>query len=223
MKRRRVLSTIMMMVAVLIMSLNAQAAVKINKRKLTLKIGKTFTLKISGTSEAANWSTSKNSVVEITKTGKKNAKIKAKKSGKATITAEISGKKYKCIIKVPKTAKAKVYSFMSTKTYAKTNVIAMSIYNGSNKNITIHQEGAFLQPDYSSYDRLLKLMNTNSKYIKKLTIAPKSEKTFLFRVLGDATWYDTEGVVILNIEYDGAIQMYARSALQNDDFTRVTI
>ena len=185
MKKRRLLSVVLMMVAMLVMSLNAQAAIKLNKSKLTLKIGKTFTVKVSGTTEAAEWSSSKKSVVEITKTGKKNAKIKANKAGKATITAKVNGKKYKCVVKVPKTAKAKVYSFMSTKTYVNTKVMAMSVYNGSNKAITIHQEGCYLQPDYSRYDRLLKLMNTNSKVIKKLKIAPKTEKTFLFRVLGD--------------------------------------
>lgn len=105
MKRRRVLSTIMMMVAVLIMSLNAQAAVKISKKSATLIKGQSLILKVTGTKEKVKWSTNKKKVATVTQKGV----VKAKAKGTATISAKVGKKTYKCKVKVetPKISKTK--------------------------------------------------------------------------------------------------------------------
>lgn len=63
----------------------SEAKSKINKTNLTLKIGKSYQLKIKGTKNKVKWSSSNKKIVSVTKKGK----IKAKKLGKAKIYAKI--------------------------------------------------------------------------------------------------------------------------------------
>ena len=78
--------------------IEAQAAVKLNYKKKKLVQYDTFQLKISGTTKSVKWSSSKKKVATVSKTGK----VTAKKPGKATITAKIGKKKYKCVVTVVK-------------------------------------------------------------------------------------------------------------------------
>ena len=99
-------------VATLTTASEVQAASKIglNKTKLTLVVGKTYTLKTKGTSKKATWTTSKKSVAAISAKKKASVKITAKKVGKSTITAKIGKKTYKCVVTVvnPKISKSKL-------------------------------------------------------------------------------------------------------------------
>lgn len=87
--------------AVLLMCLLAvptstvDAAAKINKSKVTVYVGQSTTLKVSGTKKKANWKTSNNKVATA-----KNGKVTAKKSGTAVITAKVGSKKYTCKVTV---------------------------------------------------------------------------------------------------------------------------
>lgn len=72
------------------------ATVKISAQKKTLTVGKSFTLKITGTKKKVTWSTSKKSVATVSSKGK----VTAKKAGTATITAKVDGKKYTCKVTV---------------------------------------------------------------------------------------------------------------------------
>lgn len=69
---------------------------KLSKTKVTLYVGKTATLKVKNTKKKVKWSSSKKSVATVSQKGK----IKAKKKGKATITAKVAGKKLKCKLTV---------------------------------------------------------------------------------------------------------------------------
>ncbi|MDO4977999.1 MAG: DNA/RNA non-specific endonuclease [Eubacteriales bacterium] len=62
--------------------------------------GQNDTLKITGTKKKVTWKSSKTSVCTVTKAGK----LTGKKAGKATITATVNKKKYKCTVKVYKPA-----------------------------------------------------------------------------------------------------------------------
>jgi hypothetical protein len=73
------------------------AAIKISKSKLSLTVGKSYTLKIKGTSKKVKWTSSKKSVATV---GSSTGKVKAKKAGTSTITAKVSGKKYRCRVTV---------------------------------------------------------------------------------------------------------------------------
>ena len=72
------------------------ATVKINKTKLTLNVGQTYTLKIKGTKSKVKWSSSKKSIATVSSKGE----VTAKKKGSTTITATVGGKKYTCKVTV---------------------------------------------------------------------------------------------------------------------------
>lgn len=74
------------------------ATVKLNKKSLSLDVGKTYTLKVSGTKSKITWSSSNKAVVTVST----NGKVTAKKEGTATVTALVNKKKYTCKVTVKK-------------------------------------------------------------------------------------------------------------------------
>ncbi|MCC8100702.1 MAG: Ig-like domain-containing protein [Clostridiales bacterium] len=72
----------------------------ISATSLSLTVGNTQKLKISGTTETITWTSSNKKVASVNK----NGKITAKKAGTATITATVLGKEYQCVVTVTKTA-----------------------------------------------------------------------------------------------------------------------
>lgn len=84
----------------------AATAIKLNKTKLSLNVGDTAKLKISGTKSKVTWASNKKTVATVDKTGK----VTAVKAGSATITATVNKKKYTCKVTVkavnPNIAKA---------------------------------------------------------------------------------------------------------------------
>lgn len=72
------------------------ATIKLNKTKLTLNEGQSYTLKLSGTSKTVKWSTSNKKVATVSQKGI----VKAVSPGSATITAKVSNKKYQCKVTV---------------------------------------------------------------------------------------------------------------------------
>lgn len=72
------------------------ATIKLNKTKLTLDVGKSYTLKITGTTKAVKWASSNKNVAAVSTAGK----VTAKSGGSAVITATVSSKKYTCNVTV---------------------------------------------------------------------------------------------------------------------------
>jgi hypothetical protein len=72
------------------------ATIKLNKSKLELYAGNSFTMKLSGASGSIKWVSSKKTVATVSSKGK----VVAIKEGKATITATYKEKKYKCDVTV---------------------------------------------------------------------------------------------------------------------------
>lgn len=103
MKKKSILRIILfvVLIAALQISVSAEAKTKINKSSVTLGIGKTYDLKITGTKKKVSWSVSRKavSVKKLTKTGTR-ARVKAVKAGKAIITGKIGNKKYQCKVNV---------------------------------------------------------------------------------------------------------------------------
>lgn len=103
MKKRTGIFSIFMILALVVGILGngsqVQAAkVRLNMTKKTLTVGKQVTLKVKGTRKKVKWSSSNKKVASVSSKGK----VKAKKAGKATITAKVGKKKYKCRITVKK-------------------------------------------------------------------------------------------------------------------------
>ncbi len=76
------------------------ATIKINKTKLSLQVGKTYQLKITGTTKKVTWSSSKKSIATVTSKGL----VTAKKAGTSKITAKVANKSYTCTVTVKKPA-----------------------------------------------------------------------------------------------------------------------
>lgn len=79
--------------------------VSLNKTKVSMAIGETYTLKVSG-AKKVTWTADKKNIVTV-----KNGKLTAKKSGKTTISAKVDSVTMKCTVTVktaPKTVKATV-------------------------------------------------------------------------------------------------------------------
>lgn len=74
------------------------ATVKLNKTKLTLYTGDSYTLKVKGTSSKVKWSSNKKSIATVSSKGK----VTAIKAGKVKITAKAGTKKLRCTVTVKK-------------------------------------------------------------------------------------------------------------------------
>jgi hypothetical protein len=91
------------------------AKVALNKTSVSLKAGKTATIKVTGTTAKATFKSSKTSVAKVTK----NGKVTGLKKGTATITVKVAGKTLKCKVKVTTSPKIKIgkKKFSAKKTY----------------------------------------------------------------------------------------------------------
>lgn len=85
---------------------------KINKTKISLNVGGSYQLKISGTRRTVRWSTSKKAVASVTSKGK----INAKKAGTAIVTARIGNRRYSCKVIVTKKTASPGITFKASKT-----------------------------------------------------------------------------------------------------------
>ena len=121
------LSLAMMVSGIVMPSTESQAAskVKLNKTVATITVGKKLTLKVKRTKKKVKWASSKKAIASVTKKGV----VTGKKVGKATITAKVGKKKYKC--KVTVKAKAK-----KTTAAKKTTTKVTPTPNGNVVNVT---------------------------------------------------------------------------------------
>ena len=84
-------------------STEVSAKAKINKKKVTIYVGKTVSLKVKNNKKKVKWSSTNKGVASVSTKGK----VKAKKAGKATIIAKVGKKKYRCKILVKNKAQKK--------------------------------------------------------------------------------------------------------------------
>lgn len=89
---------------------------ELSATKKSLKAGKTFTLKVTGTESAATFTSSKKSVAAVNKT---TGVVTALKKGSATITAKVDGQKLTCKVTVTSSPSLKIggKKFSAKKTY----------------------------------------------------------------------------------------------------------
>lgn len=102
MKRKIKWSVTMLFICSVLFSIMLPSAAKseyLTHTKLTMLPGSERTVALKGTSKKERFNVSNPKAVSIKIKGK-SAVIKAKKAGKATLTATVSGKKYRCTIRV---------------------------------------------------------------------------------------------------------------------------
>ena len=86
-----VLLTAVMVLSAVSVPAGAKSAEKLNKTDVSLAVGESVSLKVTGTKQKATWSSSDKSVAAVTKSGK----VTAKKTGKATVSAKLKKKTLK--------------------------------------------------------------------------------------------------------------------------------
>ncbi len=91
-----ILLTLILCISIMTPSVTYAATIKLNKSKLELNLGDTYTLKLKGSSGTVKWSSSDKSIATVSKKGK----VSAIAIGKTTVTATINKKKYKCSVTV---------------------------------------------------------------------------------------------------------------------------
>lgn len=132
---KRVLALVLTLVLAITLitptSVSAAKKVKLNKTKATIYVGKSTTLKLKNNKKKVKWSSSNKKVATVSKKGK----VKGKKAGKATITAKVGKKKYKCkVIVKKKTAQKKNNASPVVVLSAKDKVVNACKTNGTYYN-----------------------------------------------------------------------------------------
>ena len=89
--------------------------IRLNKTAVTLYVGGTRQLKVTGTTKKVTWSSGNKNVATVTSKGK----VTAKKVGKATIYAKVKGKKLSCKVTVKKKSTTYVWIPKTGKKYHK--------------------------------------------------------------------------------------------------------
>lgn len=106
MKKAKGLSIILVFALALsiLPAIPASAKVKISATKKTLYVGKSMTLKVTGTKKKVKWSSSNKKVATVTQKGK----VTAKKKGTTTIQAKVAKSTFKCKVTVKNQSENKV-------------------------------------------------------------------------------------------------------------------
>lgn len=164
---------------------------KINKSKVTVYVGQSTVLKVSGTKKKANWKTSNNKVATV-----KNGKVTAKKSGTAVITAKVGSKKYTCKVTV-KNPSEKTVVMKVDKEVINDKEVA-SITNTYLKQLTIKSKktsGRYVEYTVtkSSYDKMMAGIKNDfnsrvNKFIKQQDVVKKvaaNDKLIAFTIYID--------------------------------------
>ena len=126
------------------MNTQAKTKIKLNKTKISLQRGKTYTLKVKGTKKKVKWSSNKKTIATVTRKGK----VTAKKPGTAVITASCGEYKVTCKITVKNPSlkltksSATVKVGKTTKISAKATPSGKVTYKSSNTKIaTVSSKG----------------------------------------------------------------------------------
>lgn len=155
-----------LVICVFISSMPVQAeTVKLSKKQYTMKVGKTYTLKVKGTTAKVKWSSSDKSIATVSKKGK----VKAKKPGVVTITAKVKKKKYTCEI----TIKTK----RSGKKGSRTNPISAYKKNTFNYYEEGKKKGKFSMKllSFISGDEAAEMAKGNTA-----NLAPESDQEYIY-------------------------------------------
>ena len=98
-------TVILLAMLVIIFTVPVYAA-KINRKKVTITVGNTVKLKVTGVRGKIKWNSSNKKVAIVSSKGK----VKGKKAGRAIITAKVGSKKYICKVVVKEASLATAQS-----------------------------------------------------------------------------------------------------------------
>ncbi|MGN0325920.1 MAG: Ig domain-containing protein [Lachnospiraceae bacterium] len=95
-KIKCILFSFFVMMSLMLIQMQVFATPEISKSKVTISVGSSTHLKLSGVTSKISWKSSKPSVATVSSSGK----VTGKGIGTAKITATYKGKKYNCMVTV---------------------------------------------------------------------------------------------------------------------------
>lgn len=210
MKRMFTICLSMLLILVLALPVDAKAAtdVHLNKTKVTLYVGQSTTLKLSG-AKVKKWKSNNKNIATVNK----NGKVVAKKKGTTTIVATTkNGKTYKCKITVKNVSlsKTKVTLEKGKSVTLKLNGSKVVKWSSDNKKIaTINKNGKVVAKGVGT--TTIKAKAKNGKTYKcKVVVSKKESKKDLYP---DTSNYTEEEKKILSI---------FETTLRNAGFSKTT-
>lgn len=167
-----------------IMTVEAATSVKISKKNASIYVGKSLTLKITGSKSKVKWSSSNKAIAIVNSKGK----VTGKKKGTVNITAKVSGKKYVCkiIVKSPNLNITKKTLQMNQSFTLKLNGATAKTFSSNDKTIaTVNSKGKVVAKKKGVVTITVR-DTTGKKYICKVTV--KAKPTY-GSVSGTVTYY----------------------------------
>lgn len=143
----------------------AQAAtVKLNKSKVTIRVGSTIKLTVQGTTKKVKWNSDDDTIAKVNE----NGKVYGKKEGKTLITASVNNKEYRCTVTIKEGKIGKPYNYFS---YETNSVDGVKVYwqadNNTGKTINYYTVNfKFTNPvGDPAYDELSGKNTYSAKYV----------------------------------------------------------
>lgn len=196
--KKRILSFLiaLLMIVSLIAPSSVQAAtIKLNKSKVSLYEGKTYQLKLSGTKESIEWSSSNTQVATVNN----NGKVTAVDAGYSNITATCDSKEYTCrvTVKFDSRAAAKNVSF---ERYHTNNGVVTVVTNNNDTHVSVTDTIYF----YNGND----IISKQKKYIA--FVAPNTSFAYIQYSTNQYTNYENT----IKISKTGLIDMKSHTKLE---------
>ncbi len=180
---------------------------KINQRSIMLEHNGSYTLKFSGTTMKAKWSSSNSSIATVNAAGK----VSGVNRGNTVITADIGGKKITCKVQVRgEQPNFSVSLIDEVKYYYIAGMIKVN--NNGSQPMRICKENFVLNNgSYSFFNRNLTLVSLSDVLAEesKITpipyvdIAPGQSEWIAFIVEGPSSYYVSSSIFQFEIIYDG--------------------
>lgn len=151
-------------------SVNA-ATPKLNKTKITLAVGKSTNLKVSGTNKKVKWSTSDRTIVTVSEKGR----VTGKNVGTAIITAKVGKKNLQCKVTV-KVALNRTKAVIAKNDYVKLALKGATVkkFTTSNKKIATVSKNGKVVGKRKGRATITAIDNNGKKYTCKVTVEDPS-------------------------------------------------
>jgi hypothetical protein len=233
---KRFLSTIILVFCITVTSIplpmiatsHVEAAtIKLNKSKISLYTGNTYTLKISGTTGKITWASNDKSIATVSTKGK----VTGIKKGSTTVTATVGSKKYKCSVTVKNPSISASKLKLNVSEEAKLTIKGATdtvTWKSSDKSVaTISKDGTVLAKakgtakitgTYKNKTYTCSLSVTYKKLVSNTTNLIITEETKLIFTVNDAqddeyVYYDVEDTDIVNCKFgkwndDDKVELY---------------
>ncbi len=204
-----------------VIEVQATSKVKLNKTKIVLIKGQTYTLKVQNTKKKVKWSSSKKSIATVNSQGK----VTAKKKGTATISAKVGSKTYKCKVTVetPSISKTKAsITIFSSSTLSVKGTSQKITWKSSNTKIaTVDSKGKVKAKKLGSATITASVGEKKKKYTCKVTVVDtKKGKAYeaLKKVIDQYGYFDKDGDKRLEYtdDYSSSADNYTSVYILND-------